>query len=210
MATDLGKNLVRTTLKIDFYPADDGRSVRFVISREGSDRELSSSTQDVPKGADMFDVCVSWTETLREGLQEDGLALVPGPTFDQLVSKRLEEEKKRPKAWWYLSFSKNTGDPTTGKWLGANVLFDHGVVHAIQQSHRLGINPGGQFLGTKIPPDLIPPPEFRNRLLSEEDKRSMWKDVQIIEVMVGGQEDLTEDELAPDAGKYADAPLEEL
>lgn len=90
------------------------------------------------------------------------------------IGEKVKEEGKQPKAWWYLSFAEATSDSTGGKWLGANVLFDHGVLHAIQQSHRRGINPGGSFIGLKIPADRVPFPEFHDRLLSEADVRNMW------------------------------------
>jgi hypothetical protein len=87
------------------------------------------------------------------------------------------EETKQPNAWWYLSFAEDTGDPTTGRWLGACVLFDHGYVHALRQAWRRGINPGGQCLGIKLSAEQVPSAEYHDRFLGEEDVRAMWDDV---------------------------------
>jgi hypothetical protein len=96
------------------------------------------------------------------------------------IRETLEQERKRPKTWWYISFVNRAGDVAGGKWLGASVLFDHGVLHAIEQSHRRGINRGGSFIGLKIPAHRVPPSEYHDRLLSEADVRNMWDDVVVL------------------------------
>jgi hypothetical protein len=90
------------------------------------------------------------------------------------------EETKQRKAWWYLSFAEDTGDPATGRWLGACVLFDHGCLHALRQAWRRGINPGGQCLGVRLYAEHVPGAAFHDRLLNEEDVRAMWDDVRTV------------------------------
>jgi hypothetical protein len=85
------------------------------------------------------------------------------------MTENLKQESKQPKAWWHMSFADAAAGPLGGECLGINVLFDHGVLHCIQQSRRRGINPGG-------PADRVPPPEFHDRLLSDTDVRNMWDD----------------------------------
>jgi hypothetical protein len=92
------------------------------------------------------------------------------------IAQVMEEERKQPKCWWYLSFAEDTGDPTTGKWLGGAVVFAPGYHHAVKQAWERGINPGGQCLGFKLKPKDIPSAEFHDRLLNEDDIKKMWPD----------------------------------
>jgi hypothetical protein len=96
--------------------------------------------------------------------------------IQKMIAQVMAEEDKQPKVWWYLSFAEDTGDPTTGKWLGGVVVFAPGYHHAVKQAWERGINPGGQCLGFKLRPENVPSAEFHDRLLSEADVRKMWPD----------------------------------
>lgn len=63
---------------------------------------------------------------------------------------------------WYLSFASPKA------FLGACVVEGDGVVEAVKEAARLGINPGGEVLGFEVPVgrmDVVP----RGVLLSREE-----------------------------------------
>jgi hypothetical protein len=70
--------------------------------------------------------------------------------------------------WWYLSFAE------PGKWNGGCVVMGHGFVTALLEAKRIGINTHGEVAGHPVPTDKIPPPHFRNRLLTKEEFESFW------------------------------------
>ncbi len=78
--------------------------------------------------------------------------------------KLLAEEAKQPMTWWYLSFKDETG------WKGGIITRARGFISAIQHTHDLHINPGGEVLGTDVGPK-IPAAAIKHadRLLSKED-----------------------------------------
>lgn len=63
--------------------------------------------------------------------------------------------------WWWLSFVK---DDT---FAGVAIVRGDGVITASQRAWELDINPGGQVAGWPL--DVIPPTEWRNRLLSRDE-----------------------------------------
>jgi hypothetical protein len=68
--------------------------------------------------------------------------------------------------WWWLSFADGDG------FLGAALVAARDFVDAVDVTHRLGINPGGEVLGTEMP--LMPvDAEWTNRLLSLADVRAI-------------------------------------
>jgi hypothetical protein len=44
------------------------------------------------------------------------------------IDEILANEAIQPKRWWHLSFADDTGNRETGKFRGANVLFEHGFL----------------------------------------------------------------------------------
>ncbi len=66
---------------------------------------------------------------------------------------------------WYLSFAE------PGKFLGAAFVEARGHTQALQQSHRLGINPGGEVELIQVPSHAVGelPPNYKNRLLSKAE-----------------------------------------
>jgi hypothetical protein len=75
---------------------------------------------------------------------------------------RLRADPATPRRAYWLSFAAET-------FLGGCLV--DGVVNpadAIEQSHRLGINPGGEVLMAEIPLDKIPKNYPRNTLLNKD------------------------------------------
>lgn len=77
-------------------------------------------------------------------------------------------------AWWYLSFVSDAG------FLGATIVevagdseTDEASIEAVKRAHQLGVNPGGQVLGFKMPEPCACPLEWRNRLLSRQDLENL-------------------------------------
>ena len=75
--------------------------------------------------------------------------------------------------WWWLSFA-DPDQPEGEQFLGVAIF--QAPAHegaALIRSHELGINPGGQVLAYIIGPDLVPPEQYRNRLLSRAEVESL-------------------------------------
>lgn len=53
----------------------------------------------------------------------------------------------------YLSFADDTG------WLGAIHVQADTFIEAVTKTHLLGINPGGEVMGTEIPEEALKTPE---------------------------------------------------
>jgi hypothetical protein len=63
-------------------------------------------------------------------------------TEEQFARRKRElinQERKNPPGWWYLSFASHDSG-----FLGCVIVQAQGMVTAIDRSHRLGINPGGE------------------------------------------------------------------
>jgi hypothetical protein len=88
--------------------------------------------------------------------------MIPGsPEWHAHLDAMLAEEAKQPAQWWYLSFVKD------GKFAGACVVRARGVASAMQRTHALGINPGGQIM--YFPVGAIKGPLPPDRLLSKAE-----------------------------------------
>ena len=83
-------------------------------------------------------------------------------TLTKRISEALARERNEPCEWMYISFCDE-------KFLGAVIIQAPGIATAILRCHQLGINPGGQALAVSLDPDLLPPPEARERLLTKEE-----------------------------------------
>jgi hypothetical protein len=70
----------------------------------------------------------------------------------------------------WLSFADPTA-PRGSQFLGAVILRAHDFDDAIKQAWRDGINPGGEVVGTQIPPeyDDMVPASSQRRLLNREE-----------------------------------------
>ncbi len=65
-------------------------------------------------------------------------------------------------SWFWLSFA-DAGKPRGEQFLGVVILQARDSRHAHMESHRLGLNPGGEVL---IYPTTEPHEQYRNRVLS--------------------------------------------
>jgi hypothetical protein len=82
--------------------------------------------------------------------------------------------------YWWLSFADNE-KPEGEQFLGAVVVDDNGgdFVGAIDNAHRLGLNPGGEALGMPTPEE--PKPEWINRFMKTKE------DVEAFDAAHGGE-----------------------
>ena len=88
----------------------------------------------------------------------------PGsPEWKARRAQLLTDELGQPLRWFYISFADDDS------FRGAVIVKAPGEAHAIQASHRLGINPGGQAAIFKVPDGAPVPPAAVNRLLSKRD-----------------------------------------
>jgi hypothetical protein len=82
-------------------------------------------------------------------------------------ARLLAEEGKQSLGWFYLSFA------TDHRFLGASIVWAHGILTAVERASHLGINPGGEVLCCPIPRKHLRrvPEDLRHRLLSEAEVR---------------------------------------
>jgi hypothetical protein len=70
-------------------------------------------------------------------------------------------------SWWWLSFA-DPELPAGRQFLGVVIVRGDSIISAVKEAWRLKINPGGQAAGVSLPDDVVPPPEFREKLLDRE------------------------------------------
>ena len=82
-------------------------------------------------------------------------------------ARLLAEEGRHSLGWFYLSFA------TEYEFLGATIVWAHGLLTAVERASDLGINPGGEVMCCLIPRRNLRrvPADLRNRLLSEGEVR---------------------------------------
>jgi hypothetical protein len=92
--------------------------------------------------------------------------------FRERTNKLLAEERNQPLRWFYLSYADDES------FRGAIIIQAHGFVEACYLADHRGISPGGEVLGMIVPVDAeLPPPEYRNKLLSKEVLRTIFSDM---------------------------------
>jgi len=81
--------------------------------------------------------------------------------------RAMAEEGRRVPGWFYLSFAHGQG------FLGAAIVWAHGVLTAVKRAADLGLNPGGEVVCCAIPPGNVRrvPPHLLHRLLTEAEVR---------------------------------------
>lgn len=90
-------------------------------------------------------------------------------TWKARRDKLLKEEASQPESWWWLSFAGDEG------FIGAILTKANGFISAVQKTHTLGINPGGEVKGAQLPDEIMDTPTGRkhialaDRLLSKSD-----------------------------------------
>ena len=92
---------------------------------------------------------------------------VPGsPEWHKRVDGMMAAESRNPMGWYYLSFAE------PGRFLGGVLIQARGPTLALQATHQLGINPGGQVATSgPIPEENVAriPESMRNRLVSKQE-----------------------------------------
>lgn len=84
--------------------------------------------------------------------------------FQARMNILLANEERNPVGWWWLSFAGDDG------FRGLVIVAAPGLIHAVQVSRALGINPGGEVQGVLLPDDAgEPPAELRNRLIGQQE-----------------------------------------
>jgi hypothetical protein len=73
----------------------------------------------------------------------------------------LAEESQEIETWWWLSFADDNG------FRGAAMVRGRGILSAVHEASRLGLNPGGDVAGLSLQ-DHEPPSEWVGRLLTRE------------------------------------------
>lgn len=68
---------------------------------------------------------------------------------------------------WWLSFC-DPSKPGGGQFLGVVIVEAYGPADAMDRSHEMGINPGGEIEACRVPPEDHPE-SVRNRLLSKDE-----------------------------------------
>jgi hypothetical protein len=90
----------------------------------------------------------------------------------RMRSMLADERDTKPLTWWWLSFADGTR-PKGSQFLGAVLVRAHGTTDAVLQSHRLGLNPGGEVLSVQAPDGYEPNEKYVGRLLSKADIAEM-------------------------------------
>jgi hypothetical protein len=86
---------------------------------------------------------------------------------------RQELERGNECQWFWLSFADEDG------FKGGCFVLAPGFASAVERARDLGLNPGGEVVGTPI---KAPPLELQNRLLSESDLESHGGAVSLTEL----------------------------
>lgn len=85
-------------------------------------------------------------------------------TRGNLILRALALEAKNAEGWWWLSFAGEEG------WRGVVVTRARGLASALQRTHRLHLNPGGQVSGALIPHPTAPPAAMVDRLITDREE----------------------------------------
>jgi hypothetical protein len=85
----------------------------------------------------------------------------------------------KPPRWW-LSFA-DVSRPEGQQFLGVAIVEAQTMGEATMKTHRLGINPGGQIMGSQLPESFHVPPEKTDRLLGRDE-------AQVLAVLAGGKQ----------------------
>jgi hypothetical protein len=95
----------------------------------------------------------------------------PTLTLEEFAKRRMEllaEESGAPASWWYLSFV-DPERPEGTRWLGALIVKASGFLSAIEGTHLMNLNPGGEVAADEIPYTDAEAEPWAYRLLTRED-----------------------------------------
>lgn len=93
------------------------------------------------------------------------------PSQEQLEQRHrflMDQEAGNPEEWWWLSFA-DPKRPKGSQFLGVAIVAACGFMHAVDKTHALKVNPGGEVRGITYGPGWEPPATYTDRLLSEDD-----------------------------------------
>jgi hypothetical protein len=102
-------------------------------------------------------------EQLRRKVSE---IVEPGsPAWKARRAQILTDELRQPLRWFYLSFAD------ADQFFGGALIEAHGPMHAMEQSHKLRIYPGGdcQTAVGEVAPNAVLPDGAKNRFLTREE-----------------------------------------
>jgi hypothetical protein len=92
--------------------------------------------------------------------------------FEQKAGELLQEELKTSEKLCYMSFVDPDGLPGK-RFAGGIFTMAHGITHAIQKTHALNINPGGEVMYVECPNTFELDSKYMDRLLSKEEVESI-------------------------------------
>ncbi|MFA4900880.1 MAG: hypothetical protein WC563_15285 [Brevundimonas sp.] len=78
----------------------------------------------------------------------------------------------------WLSFADGNL-PTGSQFLGAVVVEAPSFLAAVAESHRLGINPGGEVQGVEVPRAITIPPAYVNRILTRAECEALDRELEV-------------------------------
>lgn len=94
-------------------------------------------------------------------------------TKEEIEARRLmalaKELEANQRGVWWMSFC-DMSKPQGQQWLGVIVVEELGPMHAVNKTHELGINPGGDIAFARVQPGVVKP-EHMDRLLSRAELR---------------------------------------
>lgn len=80
--------------------------------------------------------------------------------FARRTAELLDQEAQHPAGWWWCSFAHDDG------FRGVAIVWARGIISAVREAKRRGLNPGGEVLAYEI---AEPPERFRNKLLDKAE-----------------------------------------
>lgn len=80
----------------------------------------------------------------------------------------MERSRHLPRVWWRIAFFVRNGDEP--EFLGSTAIKARCGVEAVQLTHKLGINPGGEVVFEQSEYQGDPPDELRNKLVTDIDR----------------------------------------
>lgn len=104
--------------------------------------------------------------------------------FEEEIRASLGGKPPAPLLWFYVALvtkgpEGNWSSPGGGEFMGAVVIEATSSIKAVDALFDSELLPKGAKTGTilEIPADKLPPPEFRNTLLSRAQVETLWPGV---------------------------------
>ncbi len=88
--------------------------------------------------------------------------------FNEKLSQEINDNKQ---VCLWMSFC-DTDKPKDSQFLGVIITKALGLAHAVDKTHAMGINPGGEIKSCEIEANEIKPEHF-DRLLSKQDLKDV-------------------------------------